>query len=236
MTEFTLPHDHGDHKNADYLHKQLADTRQFAGVAEVFWQLADPNRVRIFWLLCQGEECVINISALLGMTSPAVSHHLRPMRDHGMIQSRREGKEVYYSIADTRECALLRRLMEQAMADSCPPPEQPELSPALVARNVHKYLLDHLDERITIENLARRFLVNPTTLKQAFKQVYGMSIAAHMNEHRMEQAARLLTETRQTVAEIAGAVGFSSQSRFSAAFKQRYGCLPTEYRKTSKSF
>ena len=41
------------------------------------------------------EECVLNISAMLEMSSPAVSHHLRPLKNSGLIVSRREGKEVY---------------------------------------------------------------------------------------------------------------------------------------------
>ncbi|MCQ2529184.1 MAG: AraC family transcriptional regulator [Saccharofermentans sp.] len=64
-----------------------------------------------------------------------------------------------------------------------------------------------------------------------FKSVYGNSIAAHIKEHRMEQAARLLNDTDYNIAEIASSVGYSSQSKFTAAFKEYYGVLPTDYRK-----
>ena len=73
--------------------------------------------------------------------------------------------------------------------------------------------------------------MNPTTLKTLFKSVYGSSLAAHMKEHRMERAAELLRESDMSVAEIANQVGYESQSRFSAAFKEYYGQLPKEYRK-----
>ncbi|MCQ2531549.1 MAG: AraC family transcriptional regulator [Saccharofermentans sp.] len=73
--------------------------------------------------------------------------------------------------------------------------------------------------------------MNPTTIKAVFKSVYGNSIAAHIKEHRMEQAARLLTSTESTIAEIADAVGYGSQSKFTSAFKEFHGVLPTEYRK-----
>jgi AraC-like DNA-binding protein len=72
--------------------------------------------------------------------------------------------------------------------------------------------------------------MNPTTLKKSFRKLYGESLAAHMKEHRMEKAAELLRSTGKSVAEIAGDVGYTSQSRFTVAFKDAYGMLPTEYR------
>ena len=64
-----------------------------------------------------------------------------------------------------------------------------------------------------------------------FKSVYGTSIAAHLKEHRLEKAAQLLRETDLTMAEIARQVGYESQSKFTAAFKEQYGLLPTAYRR-----
>lgn len=98
-------------------------------------------------------------------------------------------------------------------------------------RKVHDYLLQHMEERITIEELSQKYLMNPTTLKAVFKEVYGESLASHMKEHRMEKAAALLGGTTDSVAQIAKAVGYGSQSRFSTAFKEVYQMLPLEYRK-----
>lgn len=106
------------------------------------------------------------------------------------------------------------------------PPEQ-----IRIIRSVHDQLVNHLDKRITIEDLARQHLMNPTTLKAMFKSVYGTSLAAHVKEHRMETAARLLSETGDSIARIARAVGYESQSKFTTAFKEFYQTLPTEYRK-----
>ena len=100
-------------------------------------------------------------------------------------------------------------------------------------REIHDYLLSHMDQRITIEGLCHLYPINPTTLKEVFKDVYGTSIAAHLKEHRMEKAARLLHETDASMAEVARRVGYESQSKFTAAFKDQYGCLPTMYRKMS---
>ena len=60
------------------------------------------------------------ISAVMDLSSPAVSHHLRPLKNSGLIVSRREGKEVYYRAADTAQSRLLHQMIEQVMAIACP--------------------------------------------------------------------------------------------------------------------
>lgn len=229
MHTFILPHDHGEYHNSEEIRRELGKTNNFYAAAELFKQLGDHTRIRIFWLLCHREECVLNLSALLEMSSPAVSHHLRTLRDCGIVVSRREGKEVYYKAADTELSRLLHLMVEQVMEIACP--EGKGTSNAEIIRRVHDYLVEHLAERITIADLSRQFLINPTTLKAMFKSEYGNSVAAHIKEHRMEKAAKLLAETQNSVAQIAKEVGFESQSRFSDAFKETYGVLPTEYRK-----
>ena len=102
------------------------------------------------------------------------------------------------------------------------------------ARRMHDELLAHPEERITIEDLAHKYLMNPTTLKDVFKAVYGESIASHMKEHRMEKAAELLRETELSIAAVAEAVGYDSAGKFSSAFRERYHLLPSEYRKAQK--
>lgn len=227
MENTNLPHQHGEGQEIELIQKQLDHIEHFQTVAEVFKQLDDTTRIRIFWLLCHVEECVLNISAMLHMSSPAVSHHLRPLKNSGLIVCRRKGKEVYYRAGDTEQSRLLHRMIEQVMEITCP--ELPGVIEAI--RKIHDRLLLHMDERITIEELSKEYLINPTTLKSAFKSVYGTSIAAHIKEHRMEQAAKMLKETNKTIAEIAQAVGYDSQSKFTAAFKTYFKVLPREYRK-----
>ena len=89
-------------------------------VANLMKHLGDPSRLRIFWILCHVEECVIDIAAMTNMTSPAVSHHLRILKDSGLIVSRREGKEMYYKAADTTIAQRLHHAMEEIMEISCP--------------------------------------------------------------------------------------------------------------------
>ncbi len=103
-----------------------------------------------------------------------------------------------------------------------------------IIRKIHDRLTKQMQERITIEELSKQYLINPTTLKAAFKAVYGNSIAAHIKEHRMESAAKMLRETDMSIAEIAQAVGYDSQSKFSVAFKSFFGVLPREYKRNHK--
>ena len=118
MEYMTLPHDHGQ-----TMEKALVDMpspEMFQNASDIFKQLGDASRLRIFWLLCHCEECVINLSAMVQMSSPAVSHHLKQLRAGDLIISRREGKEVYYKAADTPQARLLHRMIEELMETACP--------------------------------------------------------------------------------------------------------------------
>ena len=118
MAQQTLPHDH--RQAMEQQSSQVPSVENFQTVAEVFKQLGDGSRIRIFWLLCHCEECVINLSSMVDMSSPAVSHHLRQLKAGGLIVSRREGKEVYYRAAETEQAQTLHHMIEHMVAIVCP--------------------------------------------------------------------------------------------------------------------
>ena len=121
MAQHIFPHHHGEeHLNTDQIIHESSKVDNFQIVADSFKILGDTTRIRIFWALCHCEECVINISAMMDMSSPAVSHHLRQLKSAGLIVSRREGKEVYYRAADTEESHLLHIMIEQVLKITCP--------------------------------------------------------------------------------------------------------------------
>ena len=223
-------------------HKNTPQSGDFTTLSEVFKLLADPSRLQIFWTLCHTEQCVMDLAARLDISSPAISHHLKLLKEGGILVSRRDGKEVYYTAADTETVHALHNAVEEIFQVSCPERKKALCSHFVcedlgltqqeqVFRQVHNYLVENLDKRITIETLARQFLMNTTTLKDGFKAVYGTSIAAHIKEHRMEKAAWLLKEGVLPVSQVAQQVGYSSQSKFSVVFAQQYGLSPLEYRK-----
>lgn len=119
-----LPHEHG--QNEEAILAQLPDEEEISGVAEAMKQLGDPSRLRIFWLLCHCEECVLNIAALVNMSSPAVSHHLRLLKNSGLIVSRRSGKEMYYKTADTELAQVLHHTIETLGRITCPRETPPQ--------------------------------------------------------------------------------------------------------------
>ncbi|MBP3315576.1 MAG: winged helix-turn-helix transcriptional regulator [Clostridia bacterium] len=114
-----LPHDHGNAEREELL-ASMWSRESFETVSNLFKQLSDTTRLRIFWVLCHSEECVINLAAIMNMSSPAVSHHLRLLKEAGLVVTRREEKEVYYKVADTEEAALLHSMIEQLEHMTCP--------------------------------------------------------------------------------------------------------------------
>lgn len=96
---------------------------------------------------------------------------------------------------------------------------------------IHAQLTTHLEHRYTIPELSKQYLINTSSLKEIFKSIYGAPVATYMKEYRMRQAAKLLRETGDSIAEIASQVGYENQSKFTAAFKDVFKMLPTAYRK-----
>lgn len=118
MSSPHLPHDHG--QDIEKVVALLPEAGEFQRLSNLFRQLSDGSRLRIFWLLCHCEECVINLSAMMGMSSPAVSHHLRQLKSAGLVISRRDGKEVYYKASDDARAQELHRVVEALMEIACP--------------------------------------------------------------------------------------------------------------------
>ena len=118
MQTTSLPHDHGQAMEQKL--QNMPSVENFQTLSDIFKQLGDGSRLRIFWLLCHCEECVVNLSAMVGMSSPAVSHHLKLLRAAGLIVNRRAGKEVYYTAANTQQAQLLHHMIEDLVVIACP--------------------------------------------------------------------------------------------------------------------
>ncbi|NLU50302.1 MAG: winged helix-turn-helix transcriptional regulator [Syntrophomonadaceae bacterium] len=80
-------------------------------LAEIFKTLGDPTRVKLLFALMKKELCVCDLAAVIGASESAVSHQLRILRTQQLVKFRREGKMLYYSLADKH----VERLFEQGL-------------------------------------------------------------------------------------------------------------------------
>lgn len=118
MDNKMLPHDHHSAMEQQFDHMPAPEA--FEVTADLFKLMSDLTRVRLFWLLCHCEECVLNLSVMMNMSSPALSHHLKLLKACGLITSRRDGKEVYYRAAETPQAGALHLIIEQVAEIACP--------------------------------------------------------------------------------------------------------------------
>ena len=105
---------------------------------------------------------------------------------------------------------------------------------AEIAKKVYDKISNNLDIRYTAKELAVEFGVSETSLKTYFRGVYGCGYAEFQQNLRLKKAANLLAQTDKKVIDIALSVGYKSQPKFGAAFKERYKVSPLEYRRRCK--
>ena len=92
--------------------RAIPDEDTLYDLTELFRIFGDSTRVRILYVLFESEMCVCDIAELLGMTQSAISHQLRVLRSSKLVKFRREGKTVYYSLADEHVVRILSQGME----------------------------------------------------------------------------------------------------------------------------
>ena len=100
---------------------------------------------------------------------------------------------------------------------------------------IRAYMEEHIDQKLTIPALSRRFYLAPTSLKAGFRRQYGQPVHTWLRCRRLERAAELLRSSELGVLEVAQAVGYNSASQFGAAFQRQYGVTPGQYRKMSET-
>ena len=88
---------------------------QLLQLAELYKVLGDSTRIRILYALFEADLCVCDIAALLGMTQSAISHQLRALKNVRLVRSRREGKTVYYSLADSHVRTMIDQGLEHVL-------------------------------------------------------------------------------------------------------------------------
>lgn len=98
-------------------------------------------------------------------------------------------------------------------------------------RAIRQFLIAHISENYTQEELSRRFDIPMTAMKTCFRSVYGEAIGAWLTGYRMNRAAELLRESELSIEEIGSRVGYDNAGKFTVAFKKTMKLTPSEYRR-----
>ena len=105
--------------DCDVIHSDVVDTvrqkmpeeTELNDLSDFFKILGDGTRAKIIWALDESEMCVCDLAVLLGMTKSAISHQLSLLRQKNLVKNRREGRVVYYSLADNH----IRQIFETGL-------------------------------------------------------------------------------------------------------------------------
>ena len=102
---------HAHEEIVERVKKEMPGEDTLYDLTELFRIFGDSTRIRILYVLFEAEMCVCDIAQLLGMTQSAISHQLRALKNVRLVKFRREGKTVFYSLADDH----VRKIIGQGM-------------------------------------------------------------------------------------------------------------------------
>lgn len=145
--------------------------------------------------------------------------------------------EIYTVPENLKKGYLKVKILELLLILSMVNPEENEVpkralakEQMMLAKDAAEYLTNHMDQRITIVELAKQFNVSETTMKNAFKAVYGVPVYSYIRMQKMQTAAQQLIHTDLAVADIAYDLGYKNTSKFADAFRELMGETPSEFR------
>lgn len=133
-------------------------------------------------------------------------------------------------LLETKVLELLLWQMNQMFEDNCPVCSLKKEDVEKM-HSVRKFILANMTEDYSLAELAREVGTNEFTLKKGFKELFGMTVFGFWNTVKMDQAKKLLLESELNIGEIAGKVGFKHPQHFTAAFKRKFGIVPSQFRK-----
>jgi ArsR family transcriptional regulator len=103
---------HAHEEIVSKVRREMPNEDTLYDLSELFRIFGDSTRIRILYVLFEAEMCVCDIAALLGMTQSAISHQLRALKNARLVKSRREGKTVFYSLADDHVKTIIDQGLE----------------------------------------------------------------------------------------------------------------------------
>lgn len=111
--EFIHAHD----EIVEKVQKEMPSEDTLYDLTELFRIFGDSTRIRILYVLFEAEMCVCDIAALLGMTQSAISHQLKALKNARLVKSRREGKTVFYALADDHVKTIIDQGLEHILTE-----------------------------------------------------------------------------------------------------------------------
>ena len=106
---------HAHDEIVERVQKEMPGEDTLYDLTELFRIFGDSTRIRILYVLFEAEMCVCAISALLGMTQSAISHQLKALKNARLVKSRRDGKTVFYSLADDHVKTIIDQGLEHIL-------------------------------------------------------------------------------------------------------------------------
>ena len=103
---------HLHEKVIEQVQEEMPEEEILYDLAELFKVFGDSTRIKILYVLFQSEMCVCDIAELLNMSQSAISHQLRVLKQAQLVKYRREGKTVFYSLADAHVNTILNQGLE----------------------------------------------------------------------------------------------------------------------------
>ena len=103
---------HVNEETLKRIDEKMPPEEELLDLAEFFKVFGDGTRLKILYVLLSSEMCVYDIAAVLGMSQSAISHQLRVLKQMRLVSFRREGKTVFYSLADSHIQTILAQGME----------------------------------------------------------------------------------------------------------------------------
>ena len=102
----------GNRELLERVETDMPDEESLYDLAELFKVFGDTTRIRILYALFESELCVCDIAEILNMTQSAISHQLRVLKQARLVRSRREGKQIYYFLADDHVRTIIGQGMD----------------------------------------------------------------------------------------------------------------------------
>ncbi|RKJ41711.1 ArsR family transcriptional regulator [Acutalibacter sp. 1XD8-33] len=112
MEQQTTGYIHVHEETVHRVNEIMPGEEELFDLAELFKIFGDSTRIRILYVLFESDMCVCGIAELLGMTQSAISHQLQVLKKAKLVKYRREGKTIFYSLADGHVRTILDQGME----------------------------------------------------------------------------------------------------------------------------